>query len=96
MSLTFEWNQQKAEDNLKKHFVDFQDAQEVFFDVYRTGVYDDLEYGEDRYVTVGLVGPVVLPVVYSTPHDATIRLISARKAKADEQKSYWKCRPPYH
>jgi len=60
----FEWDQEKAEANLRKHGVAFEDAARVFLDPNRIETFDGREdYGEDRWRTVGLVDPALLAVV---------------------------------
>jgi uncharacterized DUF497 family protein len=87
--MDFEWDADKAAQNLKKHGVSFEDAELVFYDAGRIEAYDRREdYGEDRWVTIGLAYSAVLQVVYTARHKDTIRLISARKANADERKQY--------
>ena len=79
----------EAARNLKKHGVSFEDAELVFYDSGRVEAYDGREdYGEDRWATIGLAYSAVLYVVYTVRHEETIRLISARKANADERKQY--------
>jgi len=83
------WDAAKAALNLQKHGVAFEDAERVFYDVGRIEAYDGREdYGEDRWETIGLAYSVVLYVVYTVRNEETIRLISARKANANEQKQY--------
>lgn len=92
MTLGFEWNDEKAATNLIKHRVAFEDATHVFHDPARLDRYDGREdYGEDRFLTICLVGTIIL-VVTCTMRDETIRLISARKAERHEQPDYWKNR----
>ena len=87
--MDFEWDADQAAQNLKKHGVSFEDAELVFYDAGRIETYDGREdYGEDRWVTIGLAYCAVLYVVYTVRHEDTIRLISARKANADERKQY--------
>ena len=89
--MNFEWDVAKAALNLKKHGIAFEDAELVFCDPGRIESYDDHEgYGEDRWATIGGVGSALLYVVYAVRHEQTIRLISARKADADERKQYRK------
>ena len=45
------------------------------------------EYGEDRFIAIGMVGGRLLTVAY-TERDGRIRIISARKATRREQDSY--------
>ena len=89
--MDFEWSHDKAASNLRKHGVSFEDAARVFLDPNRIETFDGREaYGEDRWKTVGLVEPVLLAVVYTVRgrDDEIIRLISARKADADERTQY--------
>jgi len=84
-----EWDAAKAALNLRKHGVSFEDAELVFYDAKRIEAYDGREdYGEDRWATIGLAYCVVLYVVYTVRSEESIRLISARKANANEQTQY--------
>lgn len=87
--MELEWDAAKAALNLRKHGVSFEDAELVFLDDGRIEFFDRREdYGEDRWATIGLAYSSVLYVVYAVRHEDTIRLISARKANADERKQY--------
>lgn len=89
-----EWNPTKAASNLSKHGVAFEDAMRVFYDAGRIEAHDGREsQEEDRWATIGLVYPAVLYVVYTVRDGDTIRLISARKANAYEQKQYRQANP---
>lgn len=87
--MEIEWDPTKAASNLSKHRVAFEDAVRVFYDDGRIEAHDSREsYGEARWATIGLVYPAVLYVVYTVRNGDTIRLISARKANAHEEKQY--------
>ncbi len=87
--MKLEWDAEKATRNLKKHSVSFEDAVLVFHDAWRIEAYDrHQDHGEDRWATIGLAYSTVLYVVYTVRNDDTIRLISARKANAQERKQY--------
>ena len=89
--MEFEWNPDKAESNLRKHCVSFEDATRVFLDPNRIETFDGREaHGEDRWKTVGLVEPALLAVVYAVrgKDGGIIRLISARKADPYERAQY--------
>jgi uncharacterized protein len=87
--MELEWDAGKAAQNLKKHGVTFDDALLVFYDPGRIETYDGREdYGEDRWATIGLAYATVLYVVYTVRNEETIRLISARKANANERTQY--------
>lgn len=86
--IEFEWNEDKGAANAIKHGVSFADASKVFNDVFAVHAVDrSMDYGEERFIAIGLVGGIVLTVVYLERHDK-IRIISARKATRHEQRAY--------
>lgn len=88
MDLKFEWDEEKAAVNLKRHKVSFEDAVYVFQDSNRLEIYDAKHSGEeDRYIAIGMVGTVLF-VVFTERGDIT-RIISARKANAKERSCYY-------
>ncbi len=90
--MQFEWNYTKDLSNQRKHGISFELASLVFFDPQRIERYDGREnYGEDRWITIGLVNPVLLYVVYTLrgEDDEIIRVISARKANENERRAYY-------
>lgn len=92
--MDFEWDAEKAAQNLRKHGVKFNVATRAFFDPNRIEVYDGREdYGEDRWATIGYADPALLYVVYTVRTGETIRLISARKANEQERKQYRQAHP---
>lgn len=87
--MKLEWDAEKATRNLQKHGIAFEDAALVFYDVGRIEAYDRREhYAEDRWITIGLAWSVLLYVVYTIRDGDTLRLISARKANAQERQHY--------
>lgn len=92
--MDFEWDADKAAQNLRKHGVQFSVAARAFFDPCRIEVYDEREgYREDRWITIGYADPALLYVVYTVRSGETIRLISARKANEQERKQYRQANP---
>jgi len=88
MELKFEWDDEKAAINLKKHKVAFEDAVYVFQDDNRIEFFDaEHSDEEDRYVAIGMVGTILL-VVFTERKDVT-RIISARKANSMERSYYY-------
>jgi len=89
--LQFDWEPAKAKENLRKHGVSFDEAQTVFYDDYATEFYDDThsEY-EDRFLLLGLSSDLRLLMVCHCyrESESVIRIISARKATANEAKYY--------
>jgi uncharacterized protein len=86
--MQFEWDQQKNEANIQKHGLSFADAHQVFEHPMLANVDDRQEYGEDRWIGIGLMNMRVVVVVFAEPDENTIRIISFRKAKIDERKRY--------
>ncbi len=91
MRVDFEWHEAKAEANVEAHGVSFDLAKTVFEDPLAVERLDDREdYGEDRYVIIGMAeGNVVLFVAFTEREDR-IRIISARRATQDEQDDYYR------
>ena len=85
----FEWDDEKAESNLKKHGVGFEEAATIFNDPQIATISDpDHSEDEERYVSIGKSFIMRLFAVIHTYRKERIRLISARKATRDEKKKY--------
>lgn len=85
------WDKEKNASNQRKHGLSLGIAARVFLDPGRIEMYDDRAgYGEDRWITIGAVESALLVVVYTVRDagDEVIRLISARKANAQEREAY--------
>lgn len=86
--MQFEWDEEKAALNLKKHGIDFRDAALVFNDENRIEIFDAAHsIDEDRYNTIGKVEEVIF-VVYTERRHYT-RIISARIATPTERSMYY-------
>jgi uncharacterized DUF497 family protein len=84
----FEWDFAKAALNLADHGVSFEMARDAFKDPFALEWLDDREdYGEERYIILGMVEGRVLYVAY-TIRGAVIRIISARGAEPYERRRY--------
>lgn len=84
----FEWDDAKAAQNLAYHGVSFETAKRVFEDPFAAERLDDrADYGEDRYILIGMVDDRILCVIY-TLRNGTIRIISARGAEPSEKRRY--------
>jgi uncharacterized DUF497 family protein len=91
MKATVEWDPVKAEINLKKHQVSFEEASTVFDDpLFITFL--DVEHSDDeeRYITLGLSQRNRLLLIAHTDREEIIRIISARKATRNERRFYEK------
>jgi hypothetical protein len=86
----FEWNQEKAARNEKKHGITFSEATTVFGDPLELTISDpDHSSGEYRFLSIGRSNSGNLLVVsYTERCQNQIRIISARKATGHEQKYY--------
>ena len=90
--MRFTWDEAKRRANLAKHGLDFKDAWRVFEDEVVMLEDDRFDYGEDRYVTIGVLRNELVSIVH-TWEDDTIRLISMRKASARERDIYARGQP---
>ena len=87
--MKFEWENNKAELNLKKHGTSFHEAATVFGDSLAI-TFDDPDHsiGEYRFITFGLSRFNRLLVVSHTEREGRIRIISARQMTKKERKIY--------
>jgi uncharacterized DUF497 family protein len=87
--MEFEWDPRKAEQNVRKHGVAFEDAITIFADPDELMIYDpDHSLTEDRFVSVGRSGSGRLLVVGYTERGSKIRIIFARRATGPEMLDY--------
>jgi uncharacterized DUF497 family protein len=85
----FEWDDDKARSNLRKHGVDFADATAVLADERALTMRDELSaVNEARFLTLGQDTLGRTLVVAFTWRGSKVRLISARKATAAERQQY--------
>ncbi len=87
MGITFEWDTEKAKANLRKHGVSFEEAQSVFLDE-SARLIDDPDHSDDenRFILLGYSFQARCLIVSHCcrESDSVIRLISARRATAQE------------
>ena len=89
MSMEFEWDENKAEANLSKHGVSFDEAKTVFDDPLYIDFYDpDHSDDEDRYIIIGESQQRRVLIVSYTEHDHKTRLINAREVTPREREDY--------
>ncbi len=87
--MEFEWDEEKAEANLSKHGVSFDEARTVFDDPLYLDFYDpDHSEAEDRFIIVGQSQQRRLLIVSYTERRDKIRVISAREATRIEKDAY--------
>jgi uncharacterized DUF497 family protein len=83
---TFQWDLDKAEANVAKHRIDFEDAARLFREPHFT--YDSSRSDEARFVSVGYLGTSAIAVVWTPREGDIVRIISARSARREERKAY--------
>jgi uncharacterized DUF497 family protein len=89
VSLTFEWDPDKAAENLRRHGVSFEEASRAFGDPLSRTIHDpDHSENEDRFILLGESEPGRLLVVAHTDRGRRVRIISARMAGRREWKTY--------
>ena len=87
--MQYEWDEAKRQSNIQKHGIDFLGIEKVFAGQTITILDDRIDYGEPRFVTVGLLQDRVV-VIAHTETDKVIRIISIRKATKNEEIRYFK------
>lgn len=94
LAYDFEWDAHKADSNLKKHSVTFEQAASVFLDALSLTVFDEVHsQNEERWFTLGHTsGGVLLAVAHTYQATSStsmrVRIISARLATKQEQRFY--------
>lgn len=86
--MKFIWDRRKNEANIRKHELDFADAYKVLESPMLVGLDEREEYGEDRWIGVGLMENRVVVIIFTEPEEDTIRVISFRKATTNERERY--------
>jgi uncharacterized protein len=83
------WDERKSASNLAKHGINFETAQLVFDDPMALTQFDLHSSGEERWQTIGVIGPATIFVAHTAPENGEPgRIISARKATRHERKAY--------
>ena len=86
--MEFTWSERKRSLNLKDHGLDFIDARSVFDGATFTYEDDRFSYGEQRFITLGLLAGIPVSIAH-TENDHEIRIISFRKATNREEQIYF-------
>ncbi len=87
--MKFEWDPKKAEHNIKKLGVTFEEASNVFGDPLAATVPDPLHSAEEnRFVTMGQSTENRLLIVAHIDRSEQVRIISARLATRRERRKY--------
>ncbi len=86
--MVFEWNEEKNRANIRKHGLDFADASEIFTTPMLVIMDDRQDYGEERWIGIGILRGRVVVIVYTERDEDTLRIISLRKALNHERTQY--------
>lgn len=81
----YEWNEDKRRANVAKHGIDFAAMDAFEWDTVVDAF--DSSHNEPRWVAIGYIGLQLHVVAYTVRRD-TIRVISLRKATAQERRRY--------
>lgn len=85
----FEWDHQKNKANQIKHGISFEEAIGIFENPLLTKRDDRRDYGEERFISLGILSDVAILVVAHTDRAGNIRIISARRANHTEKVRYY-------
>lgn len=85
----FEWDKHKADINLRKHSISFEEAMSVFYDDFALLIADpEHSFLEERFLLLGKSNHDNTLVVVHCEREQNIRIISARQATKNEAKQY--------
>jgi len=89
MKLVFEWDEEKAKENFRKHKVSFEEAKTVFGDPFLM-TFSDPEHSdsEQRYLNIDISSKGEVLVVVHTERGRNTRIINCRKATTKERRAY--------
>ena len=84
--MDFEFDPQKSESNQLKHGIDFEETQKLWLDDARLEV--DLNWKDEaRFMVIGKIASKVWTAICTTRKEK-IRIISARRARPNEEELY--------
>ena len=87
--MRYEWDEAKRQSNIQKHGIDFVGIEKVFAGETLTILDDRFDYGESRFITLGLLSGRVVVIAHTETREV-IRIISVRKATRNEEAHYLK------
>jgi uncharacterized DUF497 family protein len=90
--MRFEWDEQKNQANIEKHGLSFADAAQIFDGPMLVNLDTRRDYGEDRWIGIGLTRGRVVVIAYTEREDdeQAVRVISMRKALKHERERYYR------
>ncbi|MEF8770900.1 MAG: BrnT family toxin [Candidatus Accumulibacter phosphatis] len=87
--MRYTWDETKRQANLKKHGLDFSDAEKVFAGPLLLIDDQRADYGEQRMIGIGLLDCLVVLIMH-VESDEAIRIISIRRADSDETDLFYR------
>jgi len=89
MALTYEWDEEKSRNNVRKHGVSFEEAKTIFNDPFAITIGDpDHSFSEERFLEIGMSAKGRILVVWYAERGDNIRVIGCRKATRSEWRKY--------
>ena len=88
--MRLEWDEAKNRSNIRKHGFDFAEAEELFRGTLLIRPDANQDYGEERWIGIGMIRGRVAFVAFAERPQDTIRIISLRKADREERQQYEK------
>ena len=88
--MNFEWDESKNKINIRKHDLDFFDAWEVFQNPMLIETDNRHDYGEFRFLAIGILRDLVVLLVFTERDNDIIRVISLRRALKYERDKFFK------
>ena len=83
--MKFEYDPKKSESNLEKHGISLEKARELWDGPFVQGPAQQMD--EERWMIIGKLGDKLYTCIFTMRHD-TIRLISARRSRKNEEEAY--------
>jgi uncharacterized DUF497 family protein len=88
--MKFEWDEAKNRSNIRKHGFDSTDAPEVFQGPLLARPDTREDYGEERWIAIGLLRNRVVVLAFAQRAEDVMRIISLRKANRNEREAFEK------
>lgn len=86
--MNFEWDDQKNLENIRRHGIDFRDVPSLFQYYMVIDLDERSDYGEERWLGIGMLRNSVAVVIFTEREKDTIRIIYAGQANKYERQQY--------
>ena len=88
--MNFEWDEAKNRSNIRKHGLDFAEAEEMFRGLLVVEPDTREDYGEKRWRGIGTIRGRTTVIIFAETDPETISIISLRRAHHEEREEYEK------